>query len=118
MLTDPQTITVNAVGQVCPRINQDNNGATYRLRDSTTELVLNIKHSNGKIVGGQTGESHLVRIDYTVFATATEPEYHMAAWTAIHNPDGLSLTTVKNYVIGLMDFIDATLVDKLLGGES
>lgn len=118
MLSDPQTLTVDSVAQVCPRINQDNNGAVYRLRDSTTELVLTVKHSDGKIVGAQNGESHLVRVDYTVFATADDPEYHMATWVAIHNPDGFSLTTVKNHVLALMAFIDATMVDKILGGES
>lgn len=118
MLPDPQTVTVNSVAKVMPRINQDNNSSTYRLRSSTDEYVLTIKHSNGKIVGGQPGEGHLTKVDYTVFATATTPELHLACWAVIQNPDGLDLVLSRNVFLGLTSYLSSATIDKLLNGES
>jgi hypothetical protein len=118
MLADPQTVTVNSVAKVLPRINQDNNASTYRLRSSTDEYVLSIKHSNGKIVAGQAGEGHVAKLDYTVFATATVPEQHLACWLVLQNPDGMDLTVVKNTTLGLTAYLTGANIDKLLNGES
>lgn len=118
MLSDPQTLTVNSVANSLPRINQDNNGAVYRLRASTSELVLSIKHSNGKIAGGQMGEGHVVKVEHTVFATATQPQMKFATWVVIQNPDGYSLADAKYYLQGLTAFLTSATIDKLLNGES
>jgi hypothetical protein len=118
MFADPQTVTVNAVAKVMPRINQDNNTSTYRLRSSTDEYVLSIKHSNGRIVAGQAGEGHVAKIDYTVFATAVLPEQQLACWVVIQNPDGMDLTLVKNISLGLTSYLSGANIDKILNGES
>lgn len=118
MLADPQTVTVNAVAKNMPRINQDNNSSVYRLRSTTDEYVLTIKHSNGKIVGSQNGEGHLVKIDYTVFATSTVPEQHLACWLVIQNPDGFDLTLARNITLGLCAYATSANIDKFLNGES
>jgi len=118
MFPDPQTVTVNAVAKVMPRINQDNNASTYRLRSTTDEYILTIKHSNGKIVGGQPGEGHLAKIDYTVFATATSPELHLACWAVLQNPDGIDLVLARNVMLGLTGYLTSGTIDKLLNGES
>jgi hypothetical protein len=118
MLSDPQTVTINSVAKVMPRINQDNNSSVYRLRSSLDEYVLTIKHSNGKIVGGQPGEGHLAKLDYTVFATATAPELHLACWAVLQNPDGFDLTLSRNTMLGLMGYLSSANIDKLLNGES
>lgn len=118
MLADPQTLTVNAVAKNCPRINQDNNGSVYRLRSTTDELVLTIRHSDGKINSGQTGESHVVKVEYTIFATASTPLYRMNTWVVIQNPDGMDLTVVKNHVLALAAYLTGANIDKFLGGES
>jgi hypothetical protein len=118
MLADPQTIMVNAIAKNLARINQDNNGAVYRLRSSTDELVLTIKHSDGKISGGQFGEGHVVKVEYTVFATSTVPQLRLATWLVIQNPDGMDLTVVKNHVLALCAFATSANIDKFLNGES
>jgi len=118
MLADPQTLTVNAVAKVMPRINQDNNGSKYRLRSTTDELILEIKHSDGKITGGQFGEGHVVKVTYTIFATTTAPQYVLSTWMVIQNPDGLDLTTVKNHVLALVAYMTSTNIDKFLNAES
>lgn len=118
MLSDPQTLTINAVSTDVARINQDNNGAVYRSRTTTDELVLTIKHSDGKIVGGQFGEGHVVKVEYTVFSTDTAPERKLATWIVVQNPDGMDLGTVKNHVLALCGYITSAQLDKLLNGES
>lgn len=118
MLADPQVLTVNAVAKNLPRINQDNNAARYRLRTSTDEFVFEIKHSDGKIAGGAFGEGHVAKITYTVFATGSTPQYTLTSWAVIQNPDGMDLTTVKNYVLGLVGWLTGANIDKLLAGES
>lgn len=118
MLADPQTVTVNAVAKNMPRINQDNNTSVYRLRSTTDEYVLTIKHNDGKISGGVLGEGHVVKIQYTVFATATVPETVLYTWVTIQNGDGMDLTQVKNVVLGLCAYLTGTVIDKLLNGES
>jgi len=118
MFADPQTLTVNAVAQVCPRINQDNYGSVYRKRTSTDELVLTMRHSDGKIVNSQTGEGHVVKVEYTIFATSTTPQYKLATWVVIQNPDGMDLTVVKNHVLALVAFATSGNIDKWLAGES
>lgn len=118
MLTDPQTLTVNSIAKTLARINQDNNSSVYRYRTSTDELVLSIKHSDGKISGGQLGEGHVVKVDYTVFATSTVPQARLATWLVIQNPDGMDLTVVKNHVLALCAFATAANIDKFLNGES
>lgn len=118
MLTDPQTLTVNAVAKVMPRINQDNNSSTYRLRSTLDEYVLTIKHSDGKISGGGLGEGHVIKVQHTVFATATVPESTMYTWLTIQNGDGFDLTLARNIVLALAAYATSATIDKLLQGES
>lgn len=118
MLADPQTVTVNAVAKVLARINQDNNTSVYRLRSTTDEWVLTIKHNSGKITGGVQGEGHVVKLSYTLFATSTDPEKVFHTWVTIQNGDGASLTDVKNAVLGLCAYLTGANIDKLLNGES
>lgn len=118
MLTDPQTLTVNAVAQVCPRIKEQDGSATYRLRSTTTMLTLTIRHHAGKITGGVTGEGHVVRVDYVVFATATVPQTSTTMWMTIQVQDGMDLTVVKNHVLALCAFLTGATIDKLFNGES
>jgi hypothetical protein len=118
MLADPQTLTVNSVAKVMPRVNQDNNGSKYRLRSTTDEYVLEIKHSDGKIAKGQLGEGHVVKVTYTLFATSSTPEYVTTMWTSFQNPDGLDLTTVKNILLALAAYLTGANIDKFLNGES
>jgi hypothetical protein len=118
MLTDPQTLTVNAVAKNCPRIKEQNGTSTYRLRTTTDELVLAISHATGKITGGVDGESHVVKVTYKVFATSTLPEYVLVTWIVIQNGKGMDLTTVKNHVLALCAYMTGATIDKLLGGEN
>ena len=118
MLTDPQSITVNAVAKSMPRINQDDNASSYRYRTTTDEYQFTIRHTDGKITGGVSGESHTVRVKYTVFATAVLPEQVMYATLAIQNGDGMDLVQTRNVVLALCAWAASATIDRLLVGES
>lgn len=118
MLTDPQTLTVNAVAKNLVRISENNGTSVYRLRTTTEMYVMTVRNASGKITGGISGESHVVKVEYTVFATATEPKKTMYAWLTIQNGDGVDLTQVKNVALALCAFATGTVIDKLLNGEN
>lgn len=118
MFADPQTLTVNSVAKVMPRINQDNHKSTYRLRSTLDEYLFTIHHTDGKISGGLAGEGHVVKVCYTVFATATQPQTCTYSWFVIQNGDGADLTQVKNVALALAAYMTSSTIDKLLNGEN
>jgi len=118
MLTDPQTVTVNAVAKNMSRIREGDGTSVYRLRSTTDEYVLTIKQSDGKISGGLDGEGHVAKLEYTVFATATVPQSKVITWCTIQNQDGADLTVVRNVVLGLCAYLTSSTIDKLLNGEN
>jgi hypothetical protein len=118
MLADPQVLTVNAVAQSCPRISEQNNAARYRKRTTTDELVLDVRHHTGKISGGVVGEGHVVKVTYTVFATASVPETSTTMWMTIQHSDGMDLTVCKNHALALCAYLTGATIDKLFNGES
>jgi len=72
-ISSPITITVNSVAKVLPRINQDNYGSVYRLKESDTEYQLVNRHSYEGKVGPKQVERH--NMDFT-----------MTTWDADGNP--------------------------------
>ena len=68
---NPLVLTINAVAKNLVKINQDNFGSEYYLREATQEFRVKIRHSeDGKSVVG-TGKVHRsnVTVIQTVFAT-------------------------------------------------
>lgn len=118
MLTDPQSLTVNAVAKSMPRIQDIPGGTRYRYRTTTDEYVFDIQHRVGKITGGQPGESHVVRVHYTVFATATVPKQEFYATLTIQNGDGMDLTQARYVTLALCAWAVSATIDRLLIGES
>lgn len=68
-------ITVNAVLKTLNKINQDNYGSEYYLRETTQEFRAKIRHSvESAANGAEPFERHNLEITQTIFATATDPE--------------------------------------------
>lgn len=68
---NPLVLTVNAVAKNLDKINQDNYGSEYYLRETTQDWRVKIRHSEDKAVTG-TGKVHRANITFTqtVFAVA------------------------------------------------
>lgn len=68
-------LTVNSVTKTLNRINNDNYGSEYLLRNATEEYRMKIRHSKEAAKAGQEAfERHNVDVTQTVFATDTTPE--------------------------------------------
>jgi hypothetical protein len=67
---NPLVISVNSVNKTLIKINQDNYGSEYYLRESTGEYRAKIRHSRESAIVG-SGQVHRSNFDltYTIFST-------------------------------------------------
>lgn len=110
-ISSPITITVNAVAKVLPRINQDNFGSVYRLKESDREYQLIIRHQYEGKPGPQQIERHNVDFTITTFdATTGNPIVHQS-YTIIRNPrnEDPVLTTYATKALAV--WVDAVAAD-------
>lgn len=117
MFADPQTVTVNAVGQTLPAISRETFKSTYR--KDTGEYTLSISHQEGA-----KRNRRVVRIDRTIVTTdpfipAQNVEVSHSIYLVIDVPlAGFSSTQVKDDILGLTGWLTSANVLKVLGGES
>jgi len=117
LFSDPQTITVNAVAQVCPRVETNGKVSIYQKNDLT--FTLKISHQPQ---GNQRVRS-MVRVDQRSVVpdplTSVNDYETLSAYLVIDRPlAGFSMAQVEQLVAGLKTFLDTTAVDKLYGQES
>jgi len=119
LFTDPQSVTVNAVANVLPRVTTNQNGAVYSKDDGN--LKLSISSAYGKRV------RRTARVDSR--KTAADPlfpaqnvPYSMSCYIVADVPTvGFSVVEQKQIVDALTAWLTASSganVTKLLGGES
>jgi hypothetical protein len=93
---NPLVLTVNSVAKNLPKINQDNYGSEYYLRETTQEFRVKIRHSEDKAVTG-TGKIHRsnVTVTQTVFSvTAGVPDEVYECSTTVRNGKAADATKV------------------------
>jgi len=117
MFSDPQTITVNAVAQVLPRVENNGKVSLYQKNDLT--FTLKISHQNQ----GSNRIRSMVRVDQRSVVPdplTTVNDYEtMSVYIVIDRPlAGFSMAQTEQLVAGLKTFLDNTAVDKLYGQES
>lgn len=115
MLADPQTVTINAIAQVLPRISQNPTGSVYRKDDGTVKFILS--NTEGKRY------RHNVRLDVQKVAvdplTAENFTASMSAYLVIDRPvSGYTLAEARDVVIGLTAWLTSANVLKVLGFEN
>lgn len=81
MFANTLTITINAVARVLTRVNQDNYGSEYRLKDATQQFILKFRNSSEPSDGVEPLERHNMYFEHIVYATATtsEKKYTMSS---------------------------------------
>lgn len=92
----PLVLTINAVAKSLAKINQDNYGSEYYLRESTGDYRVKIRHSTDKAVVG-TGQVHRsnVTVVQTVFSTvAGVPDESYEISMTVRNGKGADATKV------------------------
>lgn len=116
MFADPQTVTVNAVAKVMPRILMEGLKSTYQLADQTFKFVVSHTVSNQRV-------RSMVRIDQRAIVAdplTAETDYEtLGIYLVIDRPEyGFSSTQVEQLIAGLKTWLDATSIGKLYGQES
>lgn len=118
-LTDPQSVTINAVAVPLPRVSTGVNQSKYVSNDGLVELTAS--HSYGKTT------RRLLRIDHSKIApdpmvSDRNIKHSMSAHLVIQVPvTGYTVTEAKQIVDALTGFLTASsgaVVTKLLGGEN
>jgi hypothetical protein len=116
MFADPQTVTVNAVAKVMPRIEVKGTSATYQLADKTFTLNLGHTVSKGRV-------RSLARIDQRAIVadplTAVNDYETLSFYVVIDRPEaGFSMVQTEQLIAGLKTWLDNAAIDKLFGIES
>lgn len=119
MLSDPQTLTVNAIAIPCPRTSFGVNSGTLTSADGLNKLTLS--HTYGK------RNRHLIRWDSSQIAAdpltaGINVKASMSTYLVIDMPTtGYTNTQAKYNVDALVAYLQANtglIVSKLIAGES
>jgi hypothetical protein len=121
MLSDPQSLTINAVATSLPKISTESNKSVYQKDDGTVRLT--IQHSYGP-----KRNRRLVRIDQKKISsdplvTANNQEYKLAVYLVIDEPTTVGFTVAeRQYIVtSLADWLKASTnaaTNAVLGGQS
>jgi hypothetical protein len=119
MIGSTITITINAVAKTLNRVNDSEPySATYFLAEATRDYTATIKHTI-PTTRGASKESHLVRLDIVDYDADGVVTKKQSAWTVLEASIGSQNTTDLGYFAnGLMDFLDATVLPKVLARQS
>lgn len=120
MFSDPSTVTINAVGKNLIRINQDGYSSEYLLKETTGEFSLRLRNSS------YTSKDRAVKVDrhnaeliHTIYgATSADPPTIRKAYMVFENDQGDDASEFEDFVTGLVDFLTAANITKLIGWES
>lgn len=99
------------------RINQDNYGSEYYLREATIEYRLKIRHSkeSPSKVTGKGFDRHNVELTVTVLATPTTPAIVRQAYSVFRNDGYDDFAEVKKTDKALSDLLSSgSVIDDLL----
>jgi hypothetical protein len=120
MLSDPQTITVNAVAKVMPKILTEGQHAVYQLSDQS--FTLDIRHTSVKKDKKSRIRSLVTFTQRAVVAdplTAVNDFETLVVSTQIDRPTaGFSMVQCEQLVAGFQAWLNAAMVDKMYGSES
>lgn len=120
MFTDPQTVTINGVGNTLPRIKLGDQNTTYKNADGTVQLRISHQPTKGRT-------RRMVRIDQTKIAedplTAVNQFASAGIYIVVDAPsNGVFSGNELSYLyLALVNFLGADTNAawmKLIGGES
>jgi len=116
-LSDPQTVTVNAVAKAMPRILTTGTSSKYQMADETFSLSLShTKTKDNRI-------RSMARIDQRAIVadplTAENDYQTLSYYVVIDRPKyGFTMVQTEQLVAGFNAWLTNSMVDKLFGQES
>jgi len=111
------SITINAIAKVLNRINQDNYGSEFYLRETLVSYRLKIRHSKVKasVEKPYVQDRHNAELVITTFATSTVPQKASTYYTVMQVPEDAVMATASLEGQGFGSYImNATRVDDML----
>lgn len=118
-LSDPQSVTINAVANSLPRTSSVGNSSTYTKDDGT--VILSLAHSNGKRNRRKVGVKHN-KFSPDPYIPTTNLKTGMEVYMVIDTPiSGYTNAEAKQVIDGFIAYLSASsgaIVTKILGGES
>lgn len=102
---NPLVITHNAGTKSLPRVNQDNYGAEYYLREATQEFRAKIRHTREKATATGRVDRHNVEITQTVFGTSGAPDVTRQAYLIYRHDYRDDMTAAAYIGEGLSDLM-------------
>lgn len=120
MFADPAVVTISGAAKNLVRINQDKYSSEYVLRTATNEIRLNIRNSTYvDKKRNVTIDRHNAEIVQTYFPVAPSTLSTVRkAYVVIENQRGDTLTDPRDVALGLLSFLTAGQIDKLMNFES
>jgi len=116
MFADPFSITYNAVSKDLVKVNQDFNGSEFYLDDGQQKFHLSVKHTIP--ARGQSGESHLFRLDVEPYDTDGVYLRTDSAWGSSKTFDAPQVTAAADLALdALISGLTAANIAKLVGRE-
>lgn len=119
-IPNPLVITVNSVAKSLPKINQDNYGSEYYLREATEDYRVKIRHSKEAAQkNGSQLERHNVELTRTIFAASTdERDVVLQTYTVIRCEKSSDLTKLGHTQAALNGLLTAGVVSDLAGWQN
>lgn len=118
-IPNPLVITVNAVAKNLPRINMDNYGSEYFLREATQSFRVKIRHSKEAVQkSGVQYDRHNVEITHTIFGTGGDPDSVRIFVLIIRHEEEVSTTELGHIQSALNGLLTSGFVTDLAGWQS
>lgn len=117
MLANTLTITINAVARVLVRVNQDNYGSTYLLKDATQQFTLKIRNSTEPNDGVEPVARSNMFFEHIVYSTptTTEKKYTMSGTMRLRKTSDPAYLA---FVVAGFNTLLGAQAAAIIGGES
>lgn len=119
-IPNPLVVTINSVAKNLARINQDNYGSEYYLREATQDFRMKIRHQKEALQKtGNQFDRHNVELTQTIFATvAGEPDNVITTYLVLRARPTEPDVKQGQLVVALGDLLTSTMVTDLVGWQS
>lgn len=116
MFADPQTVTIDSVAQVMPRVLTDGTKSIYQLADKSYKLTISDAVSNDR-------HRSMVRLDHRDIVedplTTVNDYGTVSFYCVIDRPEyGFTTTQIQLIIAGLKTWLDNTAIAKMIGSET
>jgi hypothetical protein len=116
MFANTLTITIDGAAKVLNRVNQDNFGSTYTMKDTTGAMTLQFRNSQEKGTLGPV-DRHNMFFEHRVYPTPTVAGKLYTASTVFRMADGSDPVYLQKLATGFITLLSAQK-DGLINGES